>query len=206
MSEIIKKKERYAFLIEELTSLEVKLSLHLEDNPSGDNSVQKNILEKDIAAIKEELDELSDINAQFKDFIKENEEKLKYNREYKDYFSGIEKVNEELNSKIKKLKDLLESQKSLQDDFEEFLKNGNISKEKLNNKVNIFKEAISKVSSFEISDGFKELKEDDLENWQSFQHLLDTKEEIDEIINNLIGQKMELNKLKEEFILEKMEE
>jgi hypothetical protein len=207
MSEIIKKRERYDYLIDELTSLEIKLSEHhSEHNQAGDNDFRRSIILKDIQSVKKELESLEGIHGEYEKLIEVEEENLRKDSKFKEYLVGFDKANHELDNKIEDLVQLLKMQKNSILNIEEYLKENTLNKEEINKELSEIEKTIRSYQGYEIKEKIKKLSNDTLDNWRVYQDLVDSKEEVQEIINSLIAQKLELKKVKDEFISEKLEE
>ena len=203
MSDVFKKKERYDYLIDQLTELEIKYSDLLDTNQENKPNSRANILLADIKSIKDQLEELDGIHQEYKRFLDNKEEELRKTGDSREYLEGINKAKSEINKEVEFLQNLLSNHLDIINKYETALKtkdSNNVNKE-LEKHIDI----INKLEEYEISID-KDLKftKDEVSNWENLQLLYDTKDMFTLAINRLIEQKVELQKIKDDYIKEKV--
>jgi len=202
MSDVFKKKERYDYLIDQLTDLEIKYSDVLETNQDAPGSTAE-VLLADIKSIKNELEELDGIHQEYQQLLNEKEIELRKQEESKEYLEGFDKAKEEINKEIEYLQDLLRKHLSIVKKYETALqtKVENCINKDLTSHIKIIKSL--KEYEIDINKDI-EFSKDEVSNWENLQYLYDTKDMITSSINRLIEQKVELQKIKDDYIKEKV--
>jgi hypothetical protein len=202
MSDVFKKKERYDYLIDQLTDLEIKYSDVLETNQDAPDSTAE-VLLADIKSIKNELEELDGIHQEYQQLLNEKEIELRKQEESKEYLEGFDKAKEEINKEIEYLQDLLRKHLSIVKKYETVLqtKDENCINKDLTSHIKM----INNLKEYEIDINKDiEFSKDEVSNWENLQYLYDTKEMITSSINRLIEQKVELQRIKDDYIKEKV--
>lgn len=207
MSDIFEKKERYDYLLEQLTELEIKYSDLIENAHDEKSGIRGSIILKDIAATKKELEDLEGINNEYEELLLIKLKEFEETEDSRRYLQGHKKVNEEVDQQITMLQEVLGKHLEIEAHYEKHIKKDNEDLNSINLDLIKHKELIYSLSKYEITiDESLEITENEIDNWEGIQSLYDTKDMIKSAIDQLIGQKVELQRLKEKYIAEKVKE